>query len=513
VVFDVGGEDCDMGLIGRLLLAALLVLEPVCAFAQNTKAQMTTEINTNFPDNTTGLITPAITRTTTNDMNTAWQQAPRIRTVLATTDTILLADYGQMVVYNQVNPVAVTLPQATTTFATFNFLAKNIGTGLVTITPTTSTINGAATMTLQTGQIAWIMSDGTNYQVHVSPFLAGQSLSLAGNQAFTGNGSFILGVYGPVQVPSSSVSAAVLSMQFTTSGDRGQTSYQGFFDQSNTTAGQGGNWYAGSFLSSTTSTWTPAASGISGPIGLQAGGSTTRGGFAFGMNPYCQVLTLAATSCVGTEIDIDSRVNGTVNKIGLQVVDLNTSTGTGATINTAVLIGAMSGAALFANGFQIIPGNGVFPITAGGTAFQVSGGTLTNAFDASGATVTGCNFNMAAGCLDPVLTAWTAFTPSAACGTATITSTGRRKTLGKTTFVEIDFTITALGTCTNVMTYTMPTTPQARGALVGSETANSNVIVSCSYVAGNATSNCIKNAAANFAVNDRVSAQGVYENQ
>ena len=41
------------------LLAALLFAAP--AQAQNTKAQMTTEINTNFGDNTTGLITPWLT--------------------------------------------------------------------------------------------------------------------------------------------------------------------------------------------------------------------------------------------------------------------------------------------------------------------------------------------------------------------------------------------------------------------------------------------------------------------
>jgi hypothetical protein len=57
------------------LAFSLALLHP--AFAQNTKAQMTTEIGVNLPDNTTGLITPLGLRTTTTDMVNSWQQAPR----------------------------------------------------------------------------------------------------------------------------------------------------------------------------------------------------------------------------------------------------------------------------------------------------------------------------------------------------------------------------------------------------------------------------------------------------
>lgn len=41
--------------------------------------------------------------------------------------------------------------------------------GIITITPTTSTINGAATLKIQPGQSARIVSDGTNYQVFGTP--------------------------------------------------------------------------------------------------------------------------------------------------------------------------------------------------------------------------------------------------------------------------------------------------------------------------------------------------------
>ncbi|HEX8838205.1 MAG TPA: hypothetical protein VF748_14785 [Candidatus Acidoferrum sp.] len=52
------------------LLALALLASP--AHAQKTKANMTTEINTNLPDNTTGLITPAILRSTLIDMVNSW---------------------------------------------------------------------------------------------------------------------------------------------------------------------------------------------------------------------------------------------------------------------------------------------------------------------------------------------------------------------------------------------------------------------------------------------------------
>lgn len=83
-----------------------------------------------------------------------------------TTYTVLSSDLGKLVTLSNASAVAVTLPQATSAFgAGWYFRAQNKGAGTVTITPTTSTINGAATLTLTTGQGAHIVSDGTNYQV------------------------------------------------------------------------------------------------------------------------------------------------------------------------------------------------------------------------------------------------------------------------------------------------------------------------------------------------------------
>lgn len=87
------------------------------------------------------------------------------RAVTGTTDTILTTDRGCFVVYNNAAPVAVTIPQAGTTgFENkFFFVVVNIGAGLVTLDPTTSTINAAPDLDVPQNGGAVIMSDGTNY--------------------------------------------------------------------------------------------------------------------------------------------------------------------------------------------------------------------------------------------------------------------------------------------------------------------------------------------------------------
>lgn len=79
--------------------------------------------------------------------------------------TILSTDMGKTVTHNKSTAVAVTLPQAGTTgFETGKSYSEiNIGAGTVTITPTTSTVNGNATQVLTTGQSAYFISDGTNW--------------------------------------------------------------------------------------------------------------------------------------------------------------------------------------------------------------------------------------------------------------------------------------------------------------------------------------------------------------
>ncbi len=81
-----------------------------------------------------------------------------------TSYTIQASDLGKLVTFSNTAPVAVTVPVASTFAAGFPVRVQNLGSSLVTLTPTTSTINGQTSLPLtpQTGCL--IVGDGTNYQ-------------------------------------------------------------------------------------------------------------------------------------------------------------------------------------------------------------------------------------------------------------------------------------------------------------------------------------------------------------
>ena len=93
-----------------------------------------------------------------------------IKAETGTTYTVVLGDKGKLVTHSNAAAIAVTLPVATTAgfIGGFYYRCLNIGAGTVTITPTTSTINGGATLVLKQYQSALIFSDGTNYQAMTS---------------------------------------------------------------------------------------------------------------------------------------------------------------------------------------------------------------------------------------------------------------------------------------------------------------------------------------------------------
>jgi hypothetical protein len=148
------------------LLAALVLALPAQAQTYKTKAAIQTEITTNWPDNTTGLITPALLRSTVNDITASYNQAPQVNAQTGTSYALLTTDYGQLVTLSNTAAVAVTLSQATTAgFSPWNVTLCNLNTGVVTVTPTTSTIGGQTTLVLGINNCARVVSDGTNYQV------------------------------------------------------------------------------------------------------------------------------------------------------------------------------------------------------------------------------------------------------------------------------------------------------------------------------------------------------------
>ena len=91
---------------------------------------------------------------------------PSVNAQTGTTYTIVTGDLERNVTLSNSGTVAVTLPQAnTTTFKSGWWTeVENVGAGMVTVTPSTSTIaGGASTIVLTRGQKAKITSDGTNY--------------------------------------------------------------------------------------------------------------------------------------------------------------------------------------------------------------------------------------------------------------------------------------------------------------------------------------------------------------
>lgn len=81
-----------------------------------------------------------------------------------TTYTYLSGDRSKLVSHSNAAAIAGTLPQATGAFgSSWYMFVQNRGAGTLTITPTTSTIDGAASLALTTGQGILVASDGTNY--------------------------------------------------------------------------------------------------------------------------------------------------------------------------------------------------------------------------------------------------------------------------------------------------------------------------------------------------------------
>lgn len=106
------------------------------------------------------------------------------RAVTGTSDTISNTDLGRAITYSNASAIAASLAQAGTSglfLDGWTTEVKNTGAGTLTITPATSTINGASTLVLAQNLGAFIWSDGTNYHAYfvpvTKPLLAGNNLS------------------------------------------------------------------------------------------------------------------------------------------------------------------------------------------------------------------------------------------------------------------------------------------------------------------------------------------------
>lgn len=116
--------------------------------------------------------------------------------------------------------------------------------------------------------------------------------------------------------------------------------------------------------------------------------------------------------------------------------------------------------------------------------------------------------------LAPILSAWSSYTLSPTCGSATFTTNASKsKTLGKVTNITIDFTFTAIGSCTNTITVNLPNTANSNAMIPGQNSAGDGIFMVCKALATGSTASCTKSGGAAFVNGDRPIMTGVYENQ
>ena len=99
---------------------------------------------------------------------------------IGTTYVFVAGDHAKLVTFANAAAIAASLSQATSTFGAGWFVdVVNFGPGVLTITPTTSTINGQPTLVLNRLESARIISDGTNYQAQLQGGPRGQVVTAA----------------------------------------------------------------------------------------------------------------------------------------------------------------------------------------------------------------------------------------------------------------------------------------------------------------------------------------------
>jgi hypothetical protein len=208
----------------------------------------------------------------------------------------------------------------------------------------------------------------------------------------------------------------------------------------------------------------------------------------------------AGAACGGSGVSVTSvfgRMGVVVaqpNDYTLSQIAPGTVAATGGTIaSTAITGGTISSTA----------------ITGGNIDGTVIGGTTRAAGSFSSVAIT-TPLPVTSGGTGDSGTAWTPFTLAPVCGGSTYTITSARfKTLGKTTFVEGNFLVTGVGSCTDI-TISLPNTANSSGTLAAINTARS-IALGCVITGPNSVAECVTTST--YLVNDRIIFSGVYENQ
>lgn len=211
-----------------------------------------------------------------------------------TTYTYVTGDRGKLVSHSNASAIAGTLPQATSTFgAGWFMLVQNRGAGTLTITPTTSTIDGASTLVLSSGNGAFILSDGTNYYTMRTTSTGGTPAGSSTYVQYNASGSF-----GAEAAFAYDASTNTLTVDNVTTAGRVLTA-------ASTTAGSGLRLPHGAAPTSPVDgdVWTTSAGGMYARINgatvgpFSAGGTFTGGTLTSALNE-APTVTLASSGTV-----------------------------------------------------------------------------------------------------------------------------------------------------------------------------------------------------------------------
>src|SRR6516165_1355079 len=349
----------------RYVLALLLMLLCSPALAQcppnppsTTPAQKSTvigNINSCFADNTSGAITPSILRGVTTEMVNSWQQYPGVNATVGPTYTLATTDFGQMVTTNNAAAVTFNLPQATGSFSSFSFFTQNLGTGTVTLTPTTSTICGAATKTVPTGWGAYIVSDGTNWQC-LGPF----NTAVIGGGTVSSVGLTMPAVFSVANSPVTSSG----TLNVTAAGTSGGIPY---FNAPTTMASSG--------VLTANLPVIGGGAGVAPSVGTRSGNTTQYASVGTPFNTSQCVTTDSSGNLTTTGSPCGATGGGgTVQSVGLSMPGIFTVTGSPVTVTgtlTATAVGTQGGIVYFPT-TTTMASSGAFtanaPIIGGATA-------------------------------------------------------------------------------------------------------------------------------------------------
>lgn len=123
--------------------------------------------------------------------------------------TTTVADNGVLLVLDNASPVAVTLSTGVST--PWLIFSENLGTGTVTFTPMSGTINSAATFTLASNYSTLIVFDGIDFWATVTPVVP-QNTSAVANEFLTGYDA-TTGVFTAAQPSFTNISGQITMAQ------------------------------------------------------------------------------------------------------------------------------------------------------------------------------------------------------------------------------------------------------------------------------------------------------------